>query len=104
GIDGFKAGVRCDLVVMRGELPMNANASINLASNGAVTGKIAFGVKETIRMLDGQIVAVIDGPGPPNAEETLFTWTRPKIDQDLVTFNRTIPIDVIHSMTLPSGG
>ena len=47
-------------------------------------------------MLDGKIVAVVDGPFGLDAEETMFSWTGPKIEEDLVKFDKSIPLDALH--------
>ncbi len=95
GISGFSAGVRIDLVIVRGELPITADANVRLASNGAVTAKLNFGVKEVFRMLDGKVSLYVDGPLSLDASEELFSWNGPKIEEDLVKWDKTLPLDAI---------
>ncbi len=84
GIPGFQAGLKVDVVIVRGEMPMTANAKIRMNSARAINASVTLSGKQKFRMLDGSVKAFIDGPFDfMDTETTLFAWQGPSIDKEV---------------------
>ena len=94
GIPGFQAGIKCNVVIVRGEMPLTANAKITMNAARHVDASASFSGKQTFRMLDGTIKAFLDGPFDfMDSEWTVFSWQGPKIDQEIFRFEKsTMPL------------
>lgn len=103
GIPGFRAGIKCNVVVVRGEMPITANAKLSMTTAKQVNAMVSLTGKQTFRMLDGNIKAFVDGPFDfMDSEWTVFSWQGPKIDQEVFRLeNSTLPLDLMKS-GLPS--
>lgn len=106
GIPGFQAGIKCNIVIVRGEMPMTANAKITVNSSRQVNASASFVGKQQFRMLDGTIKAFVDGPFDfMDSEWTVFSWQGPKIDQEIFRFEKsTMPLNQMKQALPPTGG
>ncbi|WP_437522075.1 hypothetical protein WME79_30580 [Sorangium sp. So ce726] len=97
GVPGFRAGVKCNLVLVRGEMPISAGARITMSPSKAVTASLSFTGKQKFRMLDGNVKAFVDGPFSfLDSEWTLFSWQGPSIDEEIFKFEKSsMPLDLI---------
>lgn len=97
GVPGFRAGVKCNLVLVRGDMPLTASAKITMSTSKAVTASLAFTGKQKFRMLDGNLKAFVDAPFDfLDSEWTLFAWQGASIDEEIFKFEKAnLPLDVI---------
>jgi hypothetical protein len=96
GASFASAGVRCDLVVLHGEMPLSATAKLLMSSSGNVVAKVQANAHQTFRMLDGKVSVYLDAPGDWfDADKTVFEWQGPKIDEDLFRWSRDIPLAAV---------
>jgi hypothetical protein len=96
GWSWLKAGAKCDLTVIRGDMPVKADASLRLTSTGTVRANVAMNARQKFRMLDGQISVYFDAPiDSLDREKTIFSWEGPRIDEELYAFNKSLPLDLM---------
>lgn len=97
GVPGFRAGVKCNLVLVRGEMPIAAGSKITMSPNRTVTASLSFTGKQKFRMLDGNLKAFVDAPLDfLDSEWTLFAWQGPSIDEEIFKFEKNnLPLDAI---------
>lgn len=103
GVSGFRAGVKCNLILVRGEMPLSAGAKITMAPSKAVTASLSFTGKQKFRMLDGKVKAFVDAPFEfLDSEWTLFAWQGPSIDEEIFKFEKTnMSLDAIKNHVEP---
>jgi hypothetical protein len=100
GIPGFRAGVKCELLIVDGSMPITADAKLTLSPQRKVYATMSMVGKQHFDMLDGKIKAFVDGPiGLLDAEWTLFGWEGPTIDEELFRFEKKdIPLDLVKTL------
>ncbi|HEY2517251.1 MAG TPA: hypothetical protein VGI39_40540, partial [Polyangiaceae bacterium] len=98
GIPGFRAGLKCDLIIVRGQMPVSADATLTMTPAKTVNAVLDMSAQQTFHMLDGSVKAFVDGPiDALDGQWTLFSWQGPSINQTLYDFNATLPLDTIEA-------
>jgi hypothetical protein len=96
GVPGFRGGLKIDVVVVRGEMPITANASISMNQARVVNASMSLSGRQKFRMLDGTVKAFVDGPFDfMDTETTLFSWRGPSIDQEVFRIEKAYPLTAI---------
>jgi hypothetical protein len=104
GIPGFRAGVKCEVVIVRGEMPITATGKIAMSQSRFINASMSLSGKQKFRMLDGSVKAFLDGPFDfMDTETTIFSWQGPSIEQELFRFEKTsMPIDLMKQGLAPA--